>query len=96
MIRWIQRELRSLQHRSWVIMGAIALGVAAVTMVHALADSVNDAVKSQARPMMAADVVVRSMHPPPSELYAIDAESPKRNARNAVDGSKSTGPVPDV
>lgn len=74
MIQWILRELRSLRHRAWIVIGAISLGVGAVTMVHALADSVNRAVQSQAKPMMAADLVVRSMHPPPSALYQIESE----------------------
>ena len=74
LLTWMLREIRSLRHRAWVIIGALALGVAAMTAVHALADSVRHGIHLEARPMIAADVVVRSMHPFPDELLAIEAQ----------------------
>ena len=56
MWRAVLRELRTLRYRAFVIIGAIALGVAAITSVQAVADLVRTVIKEQARPMMAGDL----------------------------------------
>lgn len=74
MIRFIKRELRSLRNHFIIIIGAIALGVAAITSVHALGDSVREGIRVESRPMMAADIVVRSMHSFPDEYFNIQSD----------------------
>ena len=71
MWRSVLRELRTLRYRAFVIIGAIALGVAAITSVQAVADSVRTVIKDQARPMMAGDLVVRSQHPIPEDVLKL-------------------------
>ena len=63
--RFVIREMRTLSHTFFVILGSIALGVAAITSVHALADSIRESIRMESQPMIAADLVARSMHPFP-------------------------------
>ena len=67
----VLRELRTLRYRAFVIVGAIALGVAAITSVQAVANSVRTVIKDQARPMMAGDLVVRSQHTIPEQVLKL-------------------------
>ena len=62
MVCLIRLEIRGLSHRIWIIVLAVALGVGATTVVHALADSIRVAIQQESRPMMAGDLVARSMH----------------------------------
>ena len=66
------RELRTLSHRAIVILGSIALGVAAITSVHALADSIREGIRLESRPMIVGDLVARSMHPFPEKMDGLD------------------------
>ena len=68
MIRLIRREIKGLSHRIWIIVFAVALGVAATTAVHALAESIQVAIQQESRPMMAGDLVARSMHTFPEDF----------------------------
>ena len=63
--RFLLREMRTLSHKMFVILGSIALGVAAITSVHALADSIRESIRMESQPMIAGDLVARSMHPFP-------------------------------
>ena len=65
--RSIQRELRSMRHHAVVLIGSIAMGVAAMTAIHALADLDLPRISDQSRPMLAGDVE-QSMHHLPDEF----------------------------
>ena len=88
------RELRTLSHRAIVILGSIALGVAAITSVHALADSIREGIRLESRPMIAGDLVARSMHPFPEKMDGLDRGNisakrrhfPYENIRNDDNG----------
>ena len=73
-VRQMMRELRSMKHHLIVLIGAIAMGVTAMTSIHALGDSIRDALSEQSRPMLAGDVIVRSMHPFPEQLIELRDE----------------------
>ncbi|MGC6507470.1 MAG: ABC transporter permease [Myxococcota bacterium] len=75
MIRLIRREIKGLSHRIWIIVFAVALGVAATTAVHALAESIQVAIQQESRPMMAGDLVARSMHTFPEDIFKIQPEA---------------------
>lgn len=73
--RWMWREIRSMRHHMIVLVGSIAMGVAAMTAVHALGDSIRQGLKEQSRPMLAGDLVVQSMHPFPNDIRKLKTKS---------------------
>ena len=91
MWRAVLRELRTLRYRAFVIIGAIALGVAAITSVQAVADSVRTVIKEQARPMMAGDLVVRSQHPIPEDVLKLLPQQQSQTREMATMVSNTNG-----
>ena len=71
--KWMIRELRSMRHHAIVLVGSIAMGVAAMTAIHAFADAIRQGIEEQGRPLLAADIVVQSMHEFPKEVRQLKA-----------------------
>ena len=70
----LRRELRGAQSRVLFFVACLAVGVAAVVAVAGLADSVQGAMQSEARPMLAADVAVTSRRMLPEALDQVPPE----------------------
>ena len=70
-LRLLGTELRGGRARAVPLIASLAVGVAAVVLVSGLGDSVSRAIRLQARPLLGADVAVRSSLPLPTELGTV-------------------------
>ena len=66
--RWLVRETRAWGARLVFFIACLAVGVAAVVAVASLAAGIEEAVRGQARELLAADLVVRGRRPTPPEI----------------------------
>jgi putative ABC transport system permease protein len=79
-MRWSLRELRGSRGRLVLFVLCLSVGVAAVTGVAGLARGVDEALRSRARELLAADVAVEGRRPLPAEL---DAAARRLGARRS-------------
>lgn len=71
LLHLLVQELRGGRARAVPLIGSLAVGVAAVVLVAGLGDSVSRAIRLEARPLLGADVAVRSFLPLPAELDSV-------------------------
>ena len=74
--RWLVRETRGWGGRLVFFLACLAVGVAAVVAVASLSQGVREAVRGQARDLLAADLVVRGRRPVPRAVEAVLAAEP--------------------
>lgn len=75
-LRWLLRETRGWGGRLVFFIACLAVGVAAVVAVASLSAGVRQAVRAQARELLAADLVVRGRRPAPEEVRTLLAAEP--------------------
>lgn len=80
LLRQVLRELRGAPARLLPFLASLAVGVAAIVLVAGLGDSVSRAVRMEARPLLGADVAVRSFEPLPHDLDEASAQFPVERA----------------
>lgn len=85
LLRLVRRELRGARGRAASFAGALAVGVAAVVLVAGLGDGVQRALRMEGRPLLGADVVVRSFQPLPEDVADVAATVPGVERLDSVD-----------
>ena len=75
-VSMLRRELRGSGSRAIFFIGCLAVGVAAIVLVAGLSDGVEQAIRLQARPMLAADVAVRGQRAISADFDAVTDQFP--------------------
>ena len=73
---WMARESRGSLGRLAFFAACLAVGVAAVTAVAGLSQTIRETIRSEARRLLAADLAIESRRPLPAEVDAVLAEVP--------------------
>jgi putative ABC transport system permease protein len=70
-VRMAARELRAAPRRLFLLMGTVAVGVAALVAINSFTDNLRDSVRLQARSLLGADLSLVSRQPPSPRVEAL-------------------------